>query len=91
MKISIATYVYIVDSITKYVTALQHCKRKPFLHFHGNTQRSYVVDLYCTYGLTTLKKRTHCCFSMASVVTRKHYIFKWYVLRLSCVRYWSLR
>jgi hypothetical protein len=52
----ITIYVYTADSITKYIIALQHCKRNPFLHFHGNTQRSYVVDRYCTYRSTTLKK-----------------------------------
>jgi len=54
MKISVTTYVYTDDRITKYIIALQHCKRNQFLYFRGNTQRSYVVDRYCTYRSTTL-------------------------------------
>jgi hypothetical protein len=41
-------------------------KGNPFLRFHGKTRRFYIVDSYVYVNNT---KVTHCCVSMATVVT----------------------
>jgi hypothetical protein len=34
------------NSSTKYFVAEQQCSVSPLLHFHGNTEKFYIVDSY---------------------------------------------
>jgi len=61
-------YVYIVKNNTKYISARQQCKVTTLLHFHGNNEHFNIVISYMY--VTNNTKVKHCCFYMATVVTR---------------------
>jgi hypothetical protein len=67
-----------VDSSTKYFVALQQCKRKPLLRFHGNTQWFYIVDV------NSNAKGRHCCVYVATNVTQTRRNISFYVHCLRC-------
>jgi hypothetical protein len=61
---------------TKYFVARQ-LQGNPFLRVHSNTQRFYIFD---SYVYVNNAKGTHCCVSMATVVTQTRYCVTLYVL-----------
>jgi len=59
----------------------QQFKGKPLLHFHGTTERFYVVD---SYSHTSNKKGIYHCISMATMDMQMSHNVPLYVHCLSC-------
>ena len=59
----------------------QQCKGNHLLHFHGNNKNFYIVDRHM---YDNNKKVTHCCSSMATMVTQMCNNVMWYLHCLSC-------